>query len=152
MTRTQDTARQLWQGHKRGMTKTRTHKKGEEDKGRLHLCPNPDNNMTRRANWMTRARIKRLWGQEQQEQERIMRGQPMHCGSIHNKGFQSLKEDKAHTKNMNGMTVKIEILQRGQWDLSFQKTSYQWFSKSPHSWCMCKYLPNIFISQSHRNT
>ena len=61
---------------------------------------------------MIRTRIKRQGSKDYEDKSN--KGQPMHCGSIHNKGFQSLKEDKAQTKNMNGMTVKIEILQRGQ--------------------------------------
>ena len=52
------------------------------------------------------------------------------------------------TKNMKGMTVKVENLQRGQAYPALEKTSKQFFWLSPPSWC--KYLPNIIIHWNHR--
>ena len=54
------------------------------------------------------------------------------------------------TKNMNGVTEKIEILHRGQSDPALQKTSKQLFSHSLHSWW--KYFPNISIPWKPRKS
>ena len=45
-----------------------------------------------------------------------------------------------------GVTVKVEILHRGQSDLLLKRTSKQPFSQSPYSWC--KYLPNISFTRA----
>ena len=52
------------------------------------------------------------------------------------------------TKNIKGVTVKVEILDKGQSDPALEKTTKQLFCQSPASWW--KLLPNILIHGSHR--
>ena len=54
------------------------------------------------------------------------------------------------SKNMKGMTNKVEILHRDQSYPALQKTSKQLLCQWPPSWC--KYIPNIFIHKNHQLT